>query len=121
MILFKELCYEVVGASQEVHRLLGPGFLESVYEHALAHELTLRGIAFERQVPLNVTYKEICAGEFRADFVVDDKIILEIKAASSLVPAFDAQALHYLAITKFRLALLINFGARSLQFKRIIN
>jgi GxxExxY protein len=120
VLLYKELSYRIVGAAQEVHKLLGSGFLESVYEHALAQEFRLRQIPFERQVPLSVMYKDICVGEFRADFVIDGKIILEIKSAASLVPAHGAQALHYLAATGFRLALLINFGARSLQFRRII-
>jgi GxxExxY protein len=120
VLLFKELCYKTVGAAQEVHRTLGPGFLESVYEHALAQEFALRQIPFERQAPLSVMYKQTCVGDFRADFVVDGKIILEIKATTGLVPAHEAQALHYLAMTGFRLALLINFGTKSLQFKRII-
>ncbi len=120
MLIYKELCYKTVGAAQEVHRLLGSRFLESVYEHALAHEFTMRQIPFSRQVPLTVMYKQLCVGEFRADFVIDEKIILEIKAAECLHSAYEAQTLHYLAATGFRLALLINFGARSLQFKWLI-
>jgi len=121
MIIYKERCYEVVGAAQEVHRLLGPGFLESVYEYALAHEFSLRGIPFERQAALTVTYKETCAGEYRADFIIDGKIILEIKAVTALVPAHEAQTLNYLATTGLRLAILLNFGSKSLQFKRLIH
>jgi GxxExxY protein len=103
-----------------LHRLLGSGFLESVYEHALAWELTVRQIPFERQVPITVAYKQAQVGEYRADFLVDGKIILEIKATNFLISEYHAQALHYLAATGLRLALLLNFGARSLQFKRII-
>jgi GxxExxY protein len=109
-----------VGAAIKVHRVLGPGFLEAVYEQALAHELAMRQIPFERQVPLVVTYKEIRVGEYRADFVIDGKIVLEIKAASALTGAHESQAHHYLAATGLRLAILFNFGAKSLEIKRII-
>ena len=119
-ILYKELAFSIVGAAQEVHRALGPGFLEAVYEHALEYELQLRGITFERQRPLRVTYKDHCVGDYRADFLVDNSIILEIKAVAALLPAHEAQALHYLAITGLRLAILLNFGQTSLKFKRII-
>ena len=119
-ILYKELAFSIVGAAQEVHRALGPGFLEAVYEHALEYELQLRGIPFERQRPLRVTYKDHCVGDYRADFLVDNSIILEIKAVAALLPAHEAQALHYLAITGLRLAILLNFGQTSLKFKRII-
>jgi GxxExxY protein len=104
----------------EVHTLLGAGFLESVYEHALALELTVRQIPFKRQVPITVLYKQARVGEYRADFLVDSKIILKIKATSALIAEHYAQALHYLTATGLRLALLFNFGAKSLQFKRII-
>jgi GxxExxY protein len=120
MLLYKELCYRIVGAAQEVHRGLGSGFLESVYEHALARELTLLSVPFVRQYPIPVIYKDATIGEYRADFLVDEKIILEIKASSCLIPEFEAQAIHYLTATRLRLAILLNFGAGSLQFKRII-
>src|SRR5213594_2208859 len=83
-MLYEELSYDTVGAALEVHRVLGPGFLEAVYEQALAHELALRRIPFERQVSLDVAYKEIKAGEYRADFLIDAKIVIELKAVSSL-------------------------------------
>ena len=120
LILYKELSYKAVGAALEVHRLLGPGFLETVYERALAHELALNGIKFERQTSIMVSYKDILVGEFRADFVLDSSIILEIKAASALSSAHEAQAHHYLAATGLRLAILFNFGSKSLQMKRIV-
>jgi GxxExxY protein len=119
-ILFKELSYAIVGAAMEVHRILGSGFLEAVYEAALAHELTLRGIAFETQKRLPVYYKGQLVGEYIADFVVEGQIILEIKAISKLTPAHEAQAHNYLAATGLRLAILLNFGAASLQQKRIV-
>jgi GxxExxY protein len=119
-ILFKELSYAIVGAAMEVHRVLGPGFLEAVYEAALAHELTLRGIRFEAQKRLPVYYKDQLVGEYIADLVVEGQIILEIKAVSKLTPAHEAQAHNYLAATGLRLAILLNFGAESLQQKRIV-
>lgn len=119
-LLYEDLSYVIVGAALEVHRLLGPGFLEAVYEQALAHELGLREIPFERQVCLLVMYKEIRVGEYRADFVIDGKIILAIKAALAMSAAHEAQAHHYLAATGHRLALLFNFGAKSLRIKRYV-
>ena len=118
-ILYKELSYAVVGAAMEVHQHLGPSFLEKVYQKALAYELSLRKIPFEQYKPLPVTYKGLLVGEYEADFIVDGKIILEIKAVSSFHPAHEAQALHYLAATGYRLALLLNFGKESLQQKRV--
>ncbi|MCQ3973385.1 MAG: GxxExxY protein [Anaerolineae bacterium] len=119
-ILHKELAYAIVGAAMEVHRLLGPGFLEAVYQAALAHEFTLRNIPFEQFKKLPVTYKGVLVGDYEADFVVANQIILEIKAASTLHPKHEAQAINYLAVTGFRLAILLNFGADSLQHKRLV-
>ena len=119
-ILYKELSYAIVGAAMEVHRILGPGFLEAVYQAALAHELTLRGIRFEQFKCLPVTYKQVLIGNYEADFVVEGKIILEIKAVSVLHPKHVAQAHHYLAATGLRLAILLNFGAGSLEHQRVI-
>jgi len=119
-ILFKELSYAVVGAAMEVHRALGAGFLESVYQAALAYELRLRSIPFEEQVRLPVYYKGQLVGEYIADFVIDGKIILEIKAVTELSDAHRAQAINYLAATGFELAILLNFGASKLQQERLV-
>jgi GxxExxY protein len=119
-ILYKKLSYAIVGAAMEVHRILGPGFLEAVYQAALAHELTLRGIRFEQFKRLPVTYKGVMAGDYVADFAVEDQIILEIKAVSTLQSQHEAQALNYLTATGFRLAIILNFGADSLQHRRIV-
>ena len=91
-----------------------------MYEAALAHELTLRGIPFERKRKLPVYYKGQLMGHYVADFVVDGQIILEFKAVSALTKAHEAQAHNYLAATGLRLAILLNFGAESLQQKRIV-
>lgn len=120
MLLYGELSYEVIGAGMEVHGALGPGFLESVYEQALAYELTERKIAFVRQAPIKVFYKEKEIGEYRADFLVDEKIIVEIKAVSVLAPEHHAQVIHYLAAMEMRVGLLVNFGGKSLEHKRFI-
>jgi GxxExxY protein len=103
-----------------VHKILGLGFLESVYESALAYEFDLRGIPYERQKRLPVSYKDKFIGDYIADMVVEDKIILELKAVSAITPTHEAQAHHYVAATGLKLAIILNFGAESLQQKRIV-
>ena len=119
-ILFKELSFAIIGAAMEVHRILGPGYLEAVYQAALAHELTIRGIRFEQYKRLPVMYKGVLVGDYEADMVVEGQIILEIKAISTLTDAHEAKALNYLTATGLRLAILLNFGAESLQRKRLV-
>lgn len=119
-ILFKELSFAVIGAAMEVHKVLGPGFLESVYQLALEKELGLRSIPFQHQVELPVSYKETLVGIFKADLIIDNKIIIEIKGRSRLNAAHEAQALHYLAATGLQLAILINFGMSSLEYRRVV-
>lgn len=109
-ILFKELSFAIFGAAIEVYNTMGNGFLEAVYQKALAHEFRLRGISFAEQVRLPVTYKDLLVGEYIADFVVDEKIIVEIKAVSHFKNEHQAQAMHYLAATGHQLAILLNFG-----------
>ena len=119
-IIFKELSFAIVVAAMEVHNQLGPAFLEAVYQKALAYEFTYRNIPFEEQKLLPVHYKGQLVGEYKADFVVEGKIIIEIKSVSALAKAYEAQALHYLAATGLQLAIILNFGAPSLQYKRIV-
>lgn len=119
-LIYKELTFAVIGAAMEVHRILGPGFLEAVYQVALEQELTIRGIPFERQVKLPVTYKDVLIGEYFADLVIDKKFVVEIKAVSKFNASHQAQAMHYLAATGLRLALLLNFGTGSLEHRRVI-
>ncbi|MBM3152823.1 MAG: GxxExxY protein [Chloroflexi bacterium] len=119
-LLFKELTFAVIGAAMEVHRIMGPGFLEVVYQKALERELTLRGIPFEPQKKLAITYKDLLIGEYQADLVIDRKFIVEIKAVSTWNSRHDAQAVHYLTATGLQLALLLNFGTGSLQHRRVI-
>jgi GxxExxY protein len=121
-ILFREESYKIIGACMKVHRILGTGFLEAVYEEAIAKEFAKENIPFERQVKLNIFYEEQKMDKFyKADFICYDKIILEIKTVKFVPDAFQAQLKNYLAATKKELGILINFGEPSLTYKRIIN
>jgi GxxExxY protein len=120
-LLHEELTESVIGASVEVHRSLGPGLLESAYEECLCHELHLRGIAFERQVPLPVEYKGIkldCG--YRLDIVVANAVILEIKCMEHVLPVHEAQLLTYLKMTGKRVGLILNFNVPALARGGII-
>jgi GxxExxY protein len=119
-ILFKTLSFAIIGAAMEVHKILGPGFLESVYQVALEKELTLRGIRFQHQVELPVSYKGDLVGMYKADLVIEGKVIVEIKGISKLNASHNAQALHYLAATGLQLAIIINFGSSSLEYHRVV-
>ena len=119
-LLHRELTYAIIGAAMEVHKILGHGFLEAVYEAALAHEFDLRGIPYERQKRLTVTYKGETVGDYVADFVVDGKVIAELKATKGLTEIDEAQLINYLRATGYRVGLLLNFGTPSLQHKRRI-
>lgn len=119
-LLYKELTFAVIGAAMEVHKILGPGFLETVYQTALERELTLRKIPFEQKVKLPVTYKDVTVGIYEADLIIDGKFIVELKAVSKFNASHQAQAMHYLAATGLRLALLLNFGTGSLEHRRVI-
>ncbi len=99
----------VIGAALEVHRILGPGFLETVYEEAMTVEFGLRKIPFERQKPINVSYKSRLIGEGRLDFFVRDSLVVELKAVEKLLPIHQAQLMSYLKAMGCRLGLLINF------------
>ena len=117
------LTYAVIGAAIEVHRLLGPGLLESVYERCLCHELGLRGVPFRRQVRVPVVYKEIrLEDSLVLDILVSDRLILELKAADRFDPLFTAQLLTYMRLSGIALGLLINFNVPVLKdgVKRLI-
>ena len=111
-----ELTDAIIGAAMEVHRALGPGLLESTYEMCLCRELNIRGIPFERQVPIPVECKGIkldCG--YHADIIVDSGILVEIKATDSLLPVHDAQLLTYLKLGGWKIGLLINFNVELLK------
>ena len=116
------LAHEVIGASIEVHRLLGPGFLESVYEEALSIEMAMRRIPFARQVVVGLNYKNHTVGNGKLDFLIGGNLIVEPKAVDALAPIHSAQVLSYLKTTGFHLGLLINFNTVVLKngLKRII-
>lgn len=110
-IIYKDEAYAIQGACFEVYKTLGSGFLEAVYQEALAHELKLRNIPFQEQRELKLQYKNIPLHQtYKPDFICFDKIIVEIKAVSALAPEHEAQLLNYLKITNMRLGLLVNFG-----------
>ncbi len=109
-----ELTERIIGAAIEVHRVLGPGLLESIYEEALCHELGIRRISFERQVPVNVVYKERVIRGQRLDLVVEKQVVVEVKSVRTLPTVATAQVLSYLKATGLRRSLLINFGRSKL-------
>jgi GxxExxY protein len=107
----ESLVADVLDAAIEVHRTLGPGFLETIYEQAMCVELAMRGIAFSRQAVVQVHYKGEVVGDARIDLLVDHRLIIELKAIEHLAPIHLAQAMSYLKATRLPLALLINFNA----------
>ena len=113
--------YQILGAAFEVHRVLGSGFLELLYKDALAAELTAREIPFQRELPCTIQYKgQQLRGDYKMDFVCFGEIVLEIKARSSTSPADHAQVINYLAASKLRVALLLNFGTDRVDYKRFV-
>ena len=113
-----DLAGKVIGLAMKVHSVLGAGFLESVYHKALVHELTKAGIHFESEKPLNVVYDGILVGEFAADLLVENELIVELKAVQALATAHEVQTVNYLVATGIDVGLLVNFGAEKLEFKK---
>jgi len=121
-LLYKDEIYAIVGAAMEVHRVLGSGFLEAVYQEAMEIEQTERKIPFRPQKELPIHYmSQLLRKTYIADFVDYEKIIVEIKAINQLSALEDAQLLNYLKATGFEVGLLINFGAEKLQWKRMVH
>ena len=112
-----ELCYRIIGAAMAVHRHFGPGYLEEVYKNALMVELATLGIQAEKEIPIAVNYKGVRVGDYRADIVIEDRLILELKAVTAIHPHHEAQLVNYLNATGIDDGLLFNFGADSLQHK----
>jgi len=119
-IIYEELSFQVISVVFEVHNVLGPGFLERVYEKALVKEFALRGIAVETQKEINVSYKGECIGYYYADILVEGKIIIELKAVEKLTRLHKAQLLNYLKATGIKLGYLINMGSKSVEYKRLV-
>ncbi len=118
---YKEITEQIIGAAMEVHKSLGNGFQEVIYQRALAVELELRDIAFEREKEMPIAYKGCDIGTRRADFFVADKIMVELKAINKLEDVHLAQAMNYLEAYNMEVGLLFNFGSKSLEFKRVHN
>ena len=113
--------YQIIGAAMEVHRQLGCGFLEPVYQEAFAFELNLRAIPFSRELMFPVTYKgRRLSNHYRPDFICFDGVIVEVKALSRLSSTEESQLINYLKVTGYETGLLLNFGARSLQQRRFV-
>lgn len=120
-LLYKDESYSIIGICYEVHNNLGAGFLEIVYKDALEYELKKAGIPYEREKEYIVRYKDvILPHRFYADFVIYDKIILEVKGVSGIADEFIAQAINYLRVSGNQLALAVNFGEIKLTYKRIV-
>ena len=120
-LLYKKEAYEIIGACMEVYNELGKGFCEIVYKDALEYEFTLRKTPYEREKGFIIKYKDKrLPHSYDADFIVFNKIALEVKAIEQLVPGNVRQTLNYLAASKLKLGLLVNFGEDSLKYKRII-
>jgi GxxExxY protein len=117
--LHKEITEQIIGAAFEVHRVLGYGFLERVYQRAMQVELRLRGLDTEAESRIKVLYKDCLVGEYCADLYVTGAVIVELKVASQYNPADEAQLLNELKATGIRVGLLINFGREKVEFKRL--
>jgi GxxExxY protein len=114
----EKLTEAIIGCAMKVHRTLGSGFLESVYQKALEHELKKAGLSVIRESPLTVYYDGVSVGDFFADMIVEDTIVIETKATQSLVSPHEVQLVNYLNAIQKDIGLLLNFGAASLQIKR---
>ncbi len=114
------LTEKILEAAFAVHNTLGAGFLEKVYENALAIELRAKGITCQQQHPLKVTYKNALVGDYLADLVVDGRVLMELKACTALDSSHEAQVLNYLRASGLRVGLLLNFGRPRLQYRRFV-
>ena len=117
----EELTKTIIGCAYTVANTLGNGFLEKVYENALAHELKKRGLQVEQQTTIPVYYDQAIVGEYLADLLVEGNILIELKAMKGVEDIHKAQCIHYLKATGLAICLLINFGTPKIQIKRIIN
>ncbi len=120
MIYEKELSDKIIDCAFTVHKILGYGFLEKVYENSLRIELEEHGLEVKQQAEIDVFYKKYNVGNYRADLFVEDKIVLELKAEKELNKEHIAQLINYLKASKIKVGYLINFGRHKLEFKRII-
>ena len=113
-----DLAGRVIGCAMQVHRILGPGFLENVYKNALCVELKMAGLAFSTEQPIKVMYRGVEVGAYFADVFVEDQLIIELKAVEKIVIAHEVQLVNYLTATGVNIGVLLNFGGKSLDYKR---
>ena len=118
---YSELTGKIIGCSMEVHKILGNGFQEVIYQRSLEKEMAMQRISFAREFEMPILYKKMQVGTRRVDFLVEDVISVEIKAVIKLEDVHLAQAINYLEAYNLEVGLLINFGAKSLEFKRLVN
>jgi len=119
--LYKKQTHNIIGVCMEVHRILERGFLEIVYKDAIEYECKIRNYEYQREKESIIPYKDIILPrKFYADFIIFNKIILEVKSCSRIVDDFISQSLNYLAASKLRVSLLVNFGKNSLEWKRLV-
>ncbi|TAL36706.1 MAG: GxxExxY protein [Spirochaetes bacterium] len=116
---YEEISKMVIGCSFEVINELGVGFLESVYEHALFLTLKEKGLSVKKQFPIKVMFRDHCVGEYYSDLLIEDKVIVELKAIKKLLPEHQAQIINYLKATGIEVGLLINFGNSRLEYRRL--
>ena len=118
-LLYGDLTYKIIGGAREVYRVLGPGYLEAVYEDALCYELELLNISYQRQIELDVEYKTVIFEKrFRADLLIENKVLVENKAIKKLTNQDEAQLINYLKTTQLKVGLLFNFGAENFEMLR---
>ncbi|MFN8278787.1 MAG: GxxExxY protein [Saprospiraceae bacterium] len=118
---YSALTGKVIGCAMEVHKQLGNGFQEVIYQRSLEHEMMMQGLSFAREFEMPIIYKELQVGTRRVDFLVEDKISVELKALTQLEPVHLAQAINYLEAYNLEIGLLINFGETKLKFHRFEN
>ncbi len=119
-IIYRDLSYQIMSAIFEVHKTLGPGFVESIYEKALIEEFAKEGIKVETQKVIDVIYKEKKIGKHRLDLIVEDKIVIELKSVERFAPHHTAQLLSYLKASGYRLGILVNFSKAKVEYRRVV-
>jgi GxxExxY protein len=111
----------IIGCAIKVHKAIGPGFVEKIYEKALIYEFEKATIDFRNQLQLKIKYEDIEIGRQRVDFIIEDTVLLELKSASRIIPVFEAQLLSYMKASGKRVGLLLNFGRKRIEIRRMVN
>ena len=119
-IIYGDLTYKIIGSAMEVHRELGAGFLEKVYENALIIALEEKGLSVEHQKQLSVKYHVVVVGDYYADIIVENKVLIELKATKAIAEEHKAQIINYLTATDVKVGLILNFATKSLEYERFV-